>query len=255
MIGTLLFLVMYACSMSKIDTEHFNHVKEMKEVLKNGGATPYPNQNFVSLTKTIVDLHSEDNEIVPLSTASGVLFKNEGDTLYGLTAAHWCSPIVSPDFLMFTSILGYPDMEKANQSVVSYADFFGMRYEIELLDMDLKNDVCLFRLESEYANQIERIKIAKRSPDIGEEIFAVSAPLGIASPKVRLHFSGYFGGCADNMSECFYTIPGINGSSGSGVLNKKGELVSILTISIIGFHDVTGGARLIAIKNIIDKNL
>ena len=54
---------------------------------------------------------------------------------------------------------------------------------------------------------------------------------------------------------CFYTIPGTSGSSGSGILNEDGELVGILTISIIGFHDVTGGVRLEAIKEIIDKNL
>ena len=73
MVGTFLFLIMYACSMSKIDTEHFNHVKEMREVLNNSDNTPYPNQNFVSLTKKILDLNDEENDtLVPLSTASGI---------------------------------------------------------------------------------------------------------------------------------------------------------------------------------------
>ena len=255
MYGFLCFLLMYACSVSKIDNQHFNHVKEMKEVLDNNNDTPYPNQNFVSLTKRILDLSDDNEDVIPLSTASGVLFKNDGNKLYGLTASHWCMPITSPDFELFSTVLGYSSLEEANNSIVSHADFYGHTYPIHIIDKDPENDVCLFSLESEFANQIEKIKIAKKEPNIGEEIFAASAPLGISSPRIRLHFSGYYGGCADNMTECFYTIPGISGSSGSGVLNKRGELVSILTISIIGFHDVTGGVRLQAIKNIIDKNI
>ncbi len=255
MYGILCFLMMYACSLSKIDNQHFNHIKEMNEVLNNNTDTPYPNQNFVSLTKKIVNLNDEDNEVIPLSTASGIIIKNDGDTMYGLTAAHWCAPIQSPDFFMYSQFLGYSSMQEANDSMTNYADFYGHEYSIDILDMDLENDVCLFSLESKFANQIKKIKIAKSSPDLGDKIYTASAPLGISGPTIRLHFEGYFGGCLETMTECFYTIPGISGSSGSGVLNEKGELVSILTISIIGFHDVTGGVRLNAIKNIIDKNI
>jgi len=255
MYGFLCFLLMYACSASKIDKQHFDHVKEMKQVLNNNNDTPFPNQNFVSLTKRILDLSDDQGDIIPLSTASGVLFKNEGDRLYGLTAAHWCAPIKSPDFGLFARMLGYSSIDEANESIVSYANFFGHTYVIDIIDIDSENDVCLFSLNSAFSDQIKKIKIAKKPPNIGEEIFAASAPLGISSPKVRLHFRGYYGGCADDMVECFYTIPGISGSSGSGVLNERGELISILTISIVGFHDVTGGVRLQAIKNIIDKNI
>ena len=255
MYGILCFLLMYACSLSKIDHEKINHIKEMNRILEDSRDTPYPNKNFVSLTKRIVDVSTDEYDVVPLSTASGILIKNDGDDLYGLTAAHWCAPIQSPDFALFSHLLGYSSLEEANNSIMTHADFFGHTYAIDIIDMDMENDVCLFTLTSKFANQIKNIKIAKKSPEIGEEIFAASAPLGIASPKVRLHFSGYYGGCSDGMTECFYTIPGISGSSGSGVLNRKGELVSILTISIIGFHDVTGGVRLEAIKNIIDKNI
>lgn len=255
MIGLLSFLLIYSCSFSKIDTQHFDHIKEMKQTLNNDNDTPYPNQNFVSLTKRITDLSDEKNDVIPLSSASGVIFKREKNKLYGLSAAHWCSPIMSPDFAYFSKMLGYESIESANSAITSYADFFGHSYQITIIDMDNENDVCLFSLESPYAGQIKKIKIAKKQPSIGEKIYASSAPLGISGPQIRLHFDGYFGGCLDTMAECFYTIPGISGSSGSGVLNSRGELISILTISIVGFHDVTGGVRLEAIKKIIDKNI
>ena len=37
--------------------------------------------------------------------------------------------------------------------------------------------------------------------------------------------------------------------------NKKGELIGILTVSVVNFNTVTGGARLEDIKAIIDNNL
>ena len=79
---------------------------------------------------------------------------------------------------------------------------------------------------------------------LGEKLYTVSSPLGMYHPYTRFHFEGYFAGCIDESPYCFYTIPGIEGSSGSGVLNKNGRLVSILDISVIDFYQITGGAKL-----------
>jgi V8-like Glu-specific endopeptidase len=56
-------------------------------------------------------------------------------------------------------------------------------------------------------------------------------------------------------NSCWYTVPGIYGSSGSGVLNDKGELIGILTFALTSFHNVTGGVSIDDVNNIIEKNL
>jgi hypothetical protein len=80
-------------------------------------------------------------------------------------------------------------------------------------------------------------------PKIGDDIYTISAPLGISTEKTRLHFEGKFGGCDNDLFHfCFYTLPAIFGSSGSGILNKEGELIGIISVSIVDFKNVSGGA-------------
>ena len=43
------------------------------------------------------------------------------------------------------------------------------------------------------------------------------------------------------------------GSSGSGILDKNGDLISILDVSIVDFHHITGGTRLEIIKELYEK--
>lgn len=255
MYAILLSLLIYSCAGIKINETNIEYKREMSDVYENDRNNPFPNENFNSLKRTIVDKTSENGEELILTTASGVVFKREGNVLYGLTAEHWCRQLDSPDYQAFTMYLGYENFEEAQDSITLYADFFGKSYEINIIDMDIVNDVCLYKFTSDYAMQAETIKIAKDYPNLGSKIHAISAPLGVKGPHIRLHFDGYFGGCPQMSNVCFYTIPGTSGSSGSGILNEDGELVGILTISIIGFHDVTGGVKLEAIKEIIDKNL
>jgi|2_EtaG_2_1085320.scaffolds.fasta_scaffold62749_1 hypothetical protein len=251
----VLSLLIYSCVGIKHNQQNIEHIREMNQVYENDIDNPYPNQNFNSLTKTIVDMSDENQSEITLTTASGVVFKRHKNVLYGLTAAHWCRTLDGPGFEDFTVYLGYENFEDAKETIKLYADYFGAVYEIEIIDMNIENDICLYSFTSPYASQADTIRIADDYPDIGDRIHTISAPLGVKGPYIRLHFDGFFGGCSSHGVECFYTVPGTNGSSGSGILNEDGDLVGILTIAIIGFHDVTGGVRLEAIKEIIDKNL
>ena len=110
--------------------------------------------------------------------------------------------------------------------------------------VDVESDLCVITFTSPYAYKIKKIKPAKKYPEVGEKLFTASSPLGLYQHEMRLLFEGFFAGCYDGQPYCFYTIPGIQGSSGSGVINSKGQLVSILDVSVIDFYQVTGGARL-----------
>ena len=123
--------------------------------------------------------------------------------------------------------------------------------------MDLQKDMCLFSFKSLNAQKVKNIKVAKKSPKIGEKVYTASAPMAIADPSIRHHFDGHFSGCVLSLqsTECFFTLPGVVGSSGSGILNKSGELVGILNFTIIGFNHITGGPSTIEIKEFILKEL
>jgi len=96
----------------------------------------------------------------------------------------------------------------------------------------------------------DNIKLAKKMPDIGENIFTVSSPLSIYGKSFRLHFNGNYGGC-DSRYGCMYTIPATYGSSGSLVLNKKGQLISVVSISIIPFQNISAGPHVDEIRKFL----
>ena len=151
-------------------------------------------------------------------------------------------------------MFGYKSLEDANKNTVIEVEFYGGTYNLELVAINHDSDLCMVSFNSKYAKKISRIKISSEKPKTGDIIYTSSAPQGISNHNIRLHFEGRYSGCA-NEKECFYTIPGVIGSSGSGVLNDKGELVGILNFSVIGFHNVTGGPPLYQIREFVLTNL
>lgn len=253
MFSFILFFLFSSCLAYKNNNQYNKHVKMMNEMYENSDDTPFPNENFLFLYKTLEET-STKNDVI-LSSASGITFTRKRNTLYALTAGHWCTEESSQDFEMFAGFMGYEDVNDAYRAIKYKVDYYGKSYNIELIDIDVENDLCLFKFKSAYAKQAKEIPIASNYPNIGDKIYSIGAPFSISDPKIRLHFEGSFAGCPDKLVECYYTIPGTFGSSGSGVLNKSGELIGILTISVRDFNTVTGGSKLEAIKSIINRNL
>jgi len=226
----------------------------MKKIYNNSDSI-FPNENFIFLQKSIAD--AKGNKIDGLSSASGIVIGRKNNTLYGLTAAHWCKDFETQELtgiLQHMGTLGHEKPEDFKNAIYANVDYFGENYFLNILDMNEIDDVCLVSFESRYASQAETIKIADNYPQLGEEIYTISAPMGVKSPTIRNHFKGKFSGCIENEVECLYTLPGTHGSSGSGILNEDGELVGVLTISVYGFHNITGGVKIEAINDILERN-
>ena len=242
---TTITLVALTCTGIEKNKEKITHVNHMNGLFKKTSNHPYPDQNFLYMMQNL-NVKVEDEEVQQLiSTASGIAVKNTGETVYGLTAGHWCD--ATDDILENEE---FKNTFPGPSSIVLQTSFYGETYDIEVIHSDSLYDICVIKFESPYANNVKRIKPAKKYPKLGEKLYTVSSPLGMFHPYTRFHFEGYFSGCMPSGVYCFYTIPGVEGSSGSGVLNRKGDLVSILDISVIDFHNITGGARLEAIHEI-----
>jgi glutathionyl-hydroquinone reductase len=69
----------------------------------------------------------------------------------------------------------------------------------------------------------------------------ISAPMWSHEDEFRQHYYGYSSGCDDY--ECAFTIPATYGSSGSAVINEKGEIVSIISRAAISFSNYAIGAK------------
>ena len=237
--GVILFIYIIliffsACTQLTKKQPHFQHVKKMESIL-NGEHDFLPYQNFVFLKKYIYAKKSENGDIVycnksdlncdgyqEYTTASGVVVKKEKNKLNILTTTYFVN-------------------EKIDEG--------------KIIDIDPENDICLLEIESQYAYKAKNINIAKQKPRIGEKVYALSAPAGIASDKIRLLFSGMWAGCDDELTKlpyCYYTIPAAPGSSGSGVFNEKGELVSLISISLNGFDEISAGPRQYHLKEILN---
>lgn len=249
--GLILTLIGVLCTRFKINSTYFSHIQKYDKLYTNVSKNPYPMQNFLYLDDVLL---GEDKTGLQkgetIGSASGTALNNKGDKVFALTAGHWCE-IGEEDYSKMINVYQVlaPDIQF---SIKKRAAFFGEFYPIDIIYLDTVNDICVITFESPYAHKIKKIKPAKNYPKLGEEVFTSSAPLGIFSHDMRLFFDGYFSGCDTKANYCFYTIPGIHGSSGSGVLDKHGNIVSILNIAIKEFNNITGGVRLEVIKQVYD---
>ena len=116
------------------------------------------------------------------------------------------------------------------------------------LDDDL--DLCLLRPGRTYSDPVE---IADKHPSLGDKVYAISAPFGIADKNLALIFSGYYSGTS--MGIHYYTIPTRPGSSGSAVLNESWEVVGTLHAAFRSIESIGLGAGLQDVRSFIYGDL
>jgi len=223
------------------------------------------NQNFVFLTSFVMTRDSNNfnsicyvdedksdlcyDPLVPLTSASGYVVNVNKEKINVLTAAHWCKTLNTEDIMDATGLIFEKD-----PLVGMYATFMGNDYLIEKKPiMNEKDDLCLIEFESKFYKYAKNMKVANKAPDIGEEIYAISAPQWSHEDEIRQHYQGKFAGC--NSHECSFTIPATFGSSGSSVINGKGEIVSIIAKAAVDFNNLAVGPKPEAIKQFLKENL
>lgn len=211
------------------------------------------NQNFIFLQKYVMTKNSNDytqicykeknnyeecnDPLVPVNAASGYVIKvDKDDHLYAITAAHWCEEVTKDELFDSTDLI-FDEMP----IVGYYANFMGNNYKIKRYIMDPVSDLCLIKFKSKYSKYAKNIDVASSEPAIGDEVSMISAPMWSYENELRQHYKGYFSGCDEN--ECAFTIPATYGSSGSAVINEKGEIVSVISKAAIAFNNYAMGAK------------
>jgi len=121
------------------------------------------------------------------------------------------------------------------------------KYEVKLVGGDSFYDVAVLQFLNTPGNEIKALKLAKQSPKLGEQVFAIGNPLGeypysvsdgIISAKNRIR-----DGVVGKYGYLQTTATMIWGNSGGPLVNRKGRVVGIN--SQIGFATAPNGQELL----------
>jgi hypothetical protein len=193
--------------------------------------------------------HKECNDpLIPVNSASGYVLKVDmkNNDLYAITAAHWCEEVTKDELYDSTELL-FDDIPLIGY----FANFMGNNYKIKKYIMDPVHDLCLIQFHSKYSRYAKNIKVANYEPDIGDSVSMISAPMWSYEDQFRQHYHGHASGCDDY--ECAFTIPATYGSSGSAVINKKGEIISVISRAAVSFNNYAIGAKPEDVKEFLER--
>ena len=142
---------------------------------------------------------------------------------YVMTAAHVCEPkhILDLFFRNQKYILEFVGVTKEKD-----------KFSMHVLELDHKNDLCLL-----YAKTLERtpIPVAEKRLLPGDKIYNIAAPRGVLYRGAPIIVDGIFNGNNQDSGHDMYTMLVAGGSSGSAIMNEKGEIVGMVSMMDLRF--------------------
>ena len=190
-----------------------------------------PRQSFIKFEKDIKIRSCKDEICVERdfgTVASGVVVQNKTDGAYVLTAAHVC------DISDMTSELS------SMPGTTFEIDFSAVTIDLrkkpaKVVKFNHKHDICLVWVENLL---MPAAPISPKAPEPGDVVLNIAAPLGVHSENMIPIFKGFFNG-TDVDGVDFYSLPSFGGSSGSPILNTKGEIIGMIHSTIVHFHNIS----------------
>jgi len=207
-----------------------------------------PRSSFLKIEKAIEMDMCVDNTCMKRrirSSGSGVVVKTTFSGAYVLTAAHICD-----DSDIIAQIKkDIPGVKLNIEFDVITLD--GSKYSVDILDMDHKNDICILWVQDLYEPPI---LIATKAPVPGEHVYNLAAPLGVHDVNMVPIFDGFYNGI-DSKGAALYSIPTFGGSSGSPIINTRGELVGMIHSTLRHFPQIAISPNYKAMRAFINNTI
>jgi len=184
-----------------------------------------PRESFVYIEKTLIARICTETGCIEKSfdfMASGAAINTTNYGTYILTAGHVCHTPTPPKNIKL-------------KTKYSITNVFGHKYSAKVIEYTLNEnlDICMLYTKG----KIKPVSIADGGPVPGEKVYNLAAPLGIFNPGMIPVLEGRFAGFREN--HAIYTIPAAPGSSGSGIFNRKGELVGLIHSVYTSFNNLS----------------
>lgn len=197
----------------------------------------YKDRNICELNKYTILLFVDylSSNVTQLVTGSAAVISHDmsRDSSYVITAYHVCTNMGNeyanidisdpePHTLMFIIT-----------SKITLTDYEGNRYRATKMRVDKENDICILQTDRLMENS-PPVKVARTAPNPGDRIYNIASPRSLSHPGAVLSYEGYFAGLiaqndAINSTHYLFAIPTAPGSSGSIILNDRGEIISIIS--------------------------
>ena len=184
----------------------------------------------------------EGDRLVSNVTASGAIVSYMRQK-HILTAAHVCD---HKDFLEYASETLPGSSAKIEISAVNLE---GKKHDAYIVKLDHDNDLCLLKTEGIDG---PALKLSPTEPEVGEKLYNFAAPVGFFKPPTMPILEGRYSGLAYDDTVAISTIPAIGGSSGSPVVNHKGELVGTIYAVHKDFEHIALGPPYKELKKFLD---
>jgi len=158
------------------------------------------------------------------ATGSGVIIENIKTGSYALTAAHVCDDERARRITR---------QGKSYQLDFKVKDLHNVVYRVEVVSIDSTNDLCIIFV---HGLKEPAISIASVAPVPGDRAYNLAAPMGIFDTEMVPIFEGFYNGNSNGWS--LYSLAVKGGSSGSPIINHRGELVGMVSQAFYHFSHI-----------------
>ena len=161
-----------------------------------------------------------------------------------LTAAHVCDES--------DMISGFADDPSAKIEINFHViTLDNNRKPVEIINFDTINDVCIVWAENLF---VQSVTISPTAPEPGDMALNIAAPLGYFSENMVSIFYGFYNGI-DDYNRAAYSLPAYGGSSGSPILNEKGELIGMVHSTMRHFNHIALSPNYSALREFTNKTI